>query len=199
MPLVGEEHRTYRWGGDPTRNQRRLTVHDAARSLGITEDAVRMRIKRGTLSADKEGGRLYVLLDNEPTPDPTGRADELVEELRDRVRYLERQVEEERNARFRADQLLARLMERVPDLESPAPPESPEPREEPETSPVRPERTEPAEPVDPQREESNRVQPERVELRESPESPGPSDTPAERSGSPQTASKHPWRKRMFGG
>ena len=117
---MGEEHRTYRWGGDPTRNQRRLTVHDAARSLGITEDAVRMRIKRGTLSADKEGGRLYVLLDNEPIPDPTGRADELVEELRDRVRYLERQVEEERNARFRADQLLARLMERVPDLESPA-------------------------------------------------------------------------------
>ena len=137
-----------------------------------------MRIKRGTLSADKEGGRLYVLLDNEPTPAPTGRTDELVEELRDRVRYLERQVEEERNARFRADQLLARLMERVPDLEPPAPPESPEPREEPETPPVRPERTEPAEPADPKREEPNRVQlerveSERVEPRESPESPGP--------------------------
>jgi hypothetical protein len=37
----------------------------------------------------------------------------LVEELRDRIHYLERQVEEERNARYRADELLARLMDRV--------------------------------------------------------------------------------------
>ena len=44
----------------------------------------------------------------------------LVEELRDRVRYLERQVEEEREARRRADTLLARLMGfRVPELEAP--------------------------------------------------------------------------------
>ena len=53
--------------------------------------------------------------------------DDLVEELRDRVRYLERQVEEERDARRRADTLLARLMDRVPELEAPS-----EPREAPE-------------------------------------------------------------------
>jgi hypothetical protein len=35
------------------------------------------------------------------------------------VRYLERQVEEEREARRRADMLLARLVERVPEIEAP--------------------------------------------------------------------------------
>jgi hypothetical protein len=35
------------------------------------------------------------------------------------VRYLERQVEEERDARRRADTLLARLMDRMPELEAP--------------------------------------------------------------------------------
>ena len=89
-----------------------------------------MRIKRGTLAADKEGGRLYVLLDTDPTTEPTAdRTDKLLEELRERVRYLERQVEEERDARRRADTLLARLMDRVPELEAPL-----EPRESPESA-----------------------------------------------------------------
>ncbi len=99
-----------------------------------------MRIKRGTLAADKEGGRLYVLLDTDPTTEPTAdRTEELLEELRERVRYLERQVEEERDARRRADTLLARLMDRVPELEAPTeprePPESAEPRSDRATMP----------------------------------------------------------------
>jgi hypothetical protein len=44
--------------------------------------------------------------------DPTTVAS-LVDELRDHVRYLERQVEEEHEARRRADMLLARLVEHV--------------------------------------------------------------------------------------
>jgi hypothetical protein len=106
-------------------------VHDAARALGISEDAVRMRVKRGTLDAEREGGRLYVLLTPDPTTEPTADPHApLVDELRDRVRYLERQVEEEREARRRADMLLARLVERVPELEAPnqEAPESAEPR-----------------------------------------------------------------------
>jgi len=43
-------------------------------------------MKRGTVKADKERGRLYVLLDVEPTAEPRA---ELVERLRDRVRNLE--------------------------------------------------------------------------------------------------------------
>jgi len=162
-----------------------------------------MRVKRGTLEAEREGGRLYVLLTNEPTTDPTHRTDALVEELRDRVRYLERQVEEERAARFRADQLLARLMERVPELEAPSTPESPEPREEPEVPPIRPERAEPAGPVDPQREEPERVEPQRVEPRESPvtatnEQQGGGPIPGT-GGTQEPSERRPWWRRLFGG
>jgi hypothetical protein len=53
-------------------------------------------------------------------PGAQGGFHKLVDELRDRVRYLERQVEKEREARRRADTLLARLMDPVPELEPPS-------------------------------------------------------------------------------
>jgi hypothetical protein len=126
---VGEEFRTYRWGADPTTNQQRLTVHDAARRLGISEDAVRMRVKRGTLSANKEGGRLYVLLDIEPTIEPTtDRTDELIEELKDRVHRLEYQLDQEREANRENRRIIVALTSRIPELEAPS-----EARESPQT------------------------------------------------------------------
>ena len=91
----------------------RMTVHDAARRLGISEDAVRMRVKRGKLEAERERGRLYVLLDLVPTTEPTDRTDELIAELRDRVRSLEHKLDQEREARTeerrRADTVIAQL------------------------------------------------------------------------------------------
>jgi excisionase family DNA binding protein len=73
---VGEGRRTQPNWGNPTANQRRLTVHEAARRLRISEDAVRMRVKRGTLEAEREGGRLYVLLrPDDRTNGPHRRAD----------------------------------------------------------------------------------------------------------------------------
>jgi hypothetical protein len=127
------------------RGVRRIPLREAADALGVSKDAVRQRIRRGTLQSEKaEDGRVYVYLDDSVYDvQTTGHADSgLVDELRDRVRYLERQVEEERDARRRADTLLARLMDRVPELESPS--ESPsEPRVSPETSEEEPERAEP--------------------------------------------------------
>jgi hypothetical protein len=105
------------------RRVRRIPLRDAADALGVSKDAVRQRIRRGTLQSDKgEDGRVYVYLDasvdDVQTPE---RADSgVVDELRDRVGYLERQVEEERDARRRADTLLARLMDRLPELEAPS-------------------------------------------------------------------------------
>jgi hypothetical protein len=114
------------------RGVRRVTLREAADALGISKDAVRQRIRRDTLQSDKgEDGRVYVYLD--ASVDDVHREGErdpdVVDELRDRVRYLERQVEEERDARRRADTLLARLMDRVPELEAPAetPPDTPGP------------------------------------------------------------------------
>jgi hypothetical protein len=75
-----------------------------------------MRIKRGTLSADKEGGRLYVLLDIEPTLDRTG---ELIEELRGRVHSLEHQLDQEREANRENRRIIVALTSRIPAIEAP--------------------------------------------------------------------------------
>lgn len=99
--------------------QQRMTVHDAARILGISEDAVRMRVKRGKLESDKEDGRLYVLLDTEPTSDPTspGLAPQLLEELRSRVSYLEGIISTRDEEIRRRDVIISQLTQRIPEIE----------------------------------------------------------------------------------
>jgi hypothetical protein len=117
---------------------RKLTVSEAAEALQISADAVRSRIKRGTLPTLREGGRVFVVLDAPDQPDdqdrPTHRPsyveDRLYQEMQARIRYLESQVEEEREARRRADTLLARLMDRMPELEAPQAPETVETEQE---------------------------------------------------------------------
>jgi hypothetical protein len=108
-----------------------MSLRQAAEVLGVSKDAIRQRVRRGTLRSEKgEDGRVYVYLD--ATADAVQyeapQTAPLVEELRERIRYLERQVEEERDARRRADTLLARMMDRLPELEAPS-----EARESPET------------------------------------------------------------------
>jgi hypothetical protein len=103
----------------------RLSLRDAAQRLDISEGAVRKRITRGRLRSDMGAdGKRYVYVPASDTEGEypggvTGISAELVGELRDRIAYLERQVEEERDARRRADTLLARMMDRVPELEAP--------------------------------------------------------------------------------
>jgi hypothetical protein len=100
----------------------RLTVAQAADQLGISEDAVRSRIKRGTLRAERENGAVVVLLDtdrpatSQPTDKPTDR-DQLLEELRERVRSLEESNRENRR-------IIAGLVQRIPELEAPQDPQS---------------------------------------------------------------------------
>ena len=121
-----------------------MSVTEASEALGISGDAVRSRIKRGTLPTVREGGRVWVVLgatdrlsaQAQPTKRPS--EDRLYDEMSERIRYLERQVEEEREARRRADTLLARLMDRLPELEAPS-----EASASPETVEEEPERAEP--------------------------------------------------------
>ncbi len=82
----------------------------------MTEAAVRGRIKRGTLRSHRDAGSVYVVLaGDEPTPNrdepddaPPGQSGR-VEDLREQVAYLRRQLDEEREARRRADTILAQL------------------------------------------------------------------------------------------
>jgi hypothetical protein len=121
-------------GSDKSDTRRRLTVAQAAEALGVTVDAVRSRIKRETIDYVREGGRVYVMLgadqgatstdqdfdqgDDHVADQPTnvhpgrGDRDELVEELRDRVRALEEANRENRR-------IIAALTSRIPEIEAP--------------------------------------------------------------------------------
>jgi hypothetical protein len=99
-------------------------VAGAADVLGISAEAVRGRIRRDTLRVEREGGRVYVLLDapnqdrttgDQPrtTDQPTGdRTDLLIAELQDRVRHLEDANRENRR-------IIVALTSRIPELEAP--------------------------------------------------------------------------------
>src|SRR5215217_7628817 len=100
-----------------------LDVGDAAQELGISTDAVRKRITRGSLRSDRENGSVRVWLDDGGTE--AGRegqvdSEALVEVLRDQVDYLKEQLDAERRANDENRRLLAGLIERVPALEAPA-------------------------------------------------------------------------------
>jgi len=110
----------------PEPTARRVTVSEAAGLLGITPEAVRMRIKRDTLRSERRDGRVFVLLGSDrPTEhttehttertDPTDHRDrdELIEQLRS-------EVEAWREEARRKDHLLAAALARIPAIEAPA-------------------------------------------------------------------------------
>jgi hypothetical protein len=104
------------------RSERRVHLSEAASLLGVSKDAVRMRVKRGTLRSEKgEDGRVYVWVNVNPDDDPNTvhpepQVDawrELIGELRDRVRSLEEANRENRR-------IIAALTQRIPELEAPS-------------------------------------------------------------------------------
>jgi len=139
----------------------RVSVYEAAEVLGVTVDAIRKRVQRGTIPHRKdETGRVWVLLEAaksmQETPTSTVRDEtedvpdkdqdtyrtegrsSLVESLEDQIGYLRGVIEtrdKELEARTeelrRKDHIIAALTERIPELEPPTPSE---PRDAPETA-----------------------------------------------------------------
>lgn len=112
-----------------------MPVAEAARRLGLTPDAVRKRLTRGTLPYDRDqDGLIHVYIpssagdqDAANTEQESGQdsGQELyVHALEDQIRFLRQELE-------RKDAILLRLAERVPELESA---EHHEPRETPAQS-----------------------------------------------------------------
>jgi predicted RNase H-like nuclease (RuvC/YqgF family) len=105
-------------------------VKEAAEFLGTTIDAVRGRIRRGTLDSVRLDGVVYVLLDatnreqhsNQSEPaggdahQQTADQSELVGELRGQIDWLRREVE-------RKDTIIMSLTQRIPELEAPRGPQ----------------------------------------------------------------------------
>ena len=140
------------------RVMRRLTINQAADQLGISADAIRGRIKRGTIAHEREGGRVYVLLDaDRPRPgrdhpsdhpsDHPGESDALTSQMQGRIDSLERQLEAERQAHGEARRIIAGLVERIPPaIEPPSvAPGSPEAGRDAGEGPPRPDAPEPQE------------------------------------------------------
>jgi excisionase family DNA binding protein len=118
----------------------RLTVAAAAERLGISKEAVRKRISRGSLRADKDARgtvRVYV-----PKSDTSSGTE--VEILRELVEELRRERDDWKEQARIADRLLATALERIPELPPPAEgSRSADERESPVTFRVGPERAEP--------------------------------------------------------
>jgi hypothetical protein len=198
------------------RGVRRVPLREAARLLGVSKDAVRQRIRRGTIHSEKgEDGRVYVYVDAsvdaaQPQADHAGHAypqaeggrqhadpAPLVEELRDQVGYLREQLRREQDAHAEARRIIAALTSRIPEL----------------TPPVQGEETSPAsEPPTDRREYTVTPQPGRVgpqpplegaqEPAESPEMPADEQQgrgPVPDAGGLQEPISLPWWRRMFGG
>jgi len=100
-----------------------VTVPEAAELLGITAEAVRMRIKRGTLRSQRQGGRVFVLLgQGQPTEQPTDRPDEpnaLISQMQGRIDSLERQLKEAAERDRENRRIIVALTSRIPAIEAP--------------------------------------------------------------------------------
>jgi excisionase family DNA binding protein len=110
----------------------RLTIQEAARRLGVSEGAVRKRVRRGTLEHHKdEDGRVYVYLDNgvddgvDDGVDPNSNA--LISQLRDEVAYL-------RDENRRKDEIIMQQATTMRQLTA-APPQEPSEARESDVSP----------------------------------------------------------------
>ena len=127
-------------GGTGRDASQRLTVTEAAQALGLSVDAIRSKVKRNSIPHTREGGRVYILLSADQVTTGHGQAADqgaggsqpesgtLTSELRDRLRYVEQQLEAERQAHAEARRIIAGLVDRIPQLEAPPPARgSPEP------------------------------------------------------------------------
>ena len=109
---------------DTERGAARMTVEEAARSLGIKEESVRKRVRRKKIRSEKdEDGRLYVYVDptetirgervdlygGQSTDEPGYGARELIGSKDETIRILQVQLQKEREARRLAHISIAQL------------------------------------------------------------------------------------------
>jgi hypothetical protein len=121
---------------------RRLTVQEAAEVLGTSVDAVRMRVRRGSLDSEKKpDARVYVWVEgdsSETRSRPNGEAEALLEAKDETIALLRDQLAPRAEEIQRRDviisqltQVTSNLTDRLRELEAPAqPPEAPQRGEE---------------------------------------------------------------------
>jgi hypothetical protein len=134
MQTNGDRSSTSRVTGQDSRQ--RHSIPQAAKTLGLTEEAVRQRVKRGTLDSVKVGGKLFVLLETDRSYDTSNAPEQpfndtsetqsndtsndtsrLVDALEDQVAHLRRQLDQANERDRENRRIIAGLVQRVPELE----------------------------------------------------------------------------------
>jgi hypothetical protein len=149
---------------------RRVTLREAAKILGVSKEAVRKRVARGTLPSDVGGdGRRYVYLDavgGDDHHDPHDRGDDRQDPRDELISQLRGEVEAWREESRRKDTIIMNMTEAMRAI---APPVQEEPPQE---------------------------QPEAPQT--ATEQPGRVGAQASLEGA-QEGSERPWWRRVFGG
>jgi hypothetical protein len=139
-----------------------VSVAEAARRLGVSQDAIYKRIKRGTIPWEKGADdKTYVWIEEQEASVDSPKSstdrryassteqstDPLLDALKDRIRFLEAELEDRKDEARRKDSIIMALTQRVPELEGPSEPRAARERatEEPSGSMAVPESREPSE------------------------------------------------------
>jgi excisionase family DNA binding protein len=126
-------------GEDWDTTQDRVTIQEAARRLGVKEDAIRKRIQRGSLRHEKtREGRVFVWVDaaQDAAQDTTGDAyqdasrDTMLADKGEMIATLREQLAQANERDRENRRIIAALTQRIPAIEAPqpsgAPPEATE-------------------------------------------------------------------------
>ena len=105
-----------------SKTKRTVSLDEAAAILAISPDALRKRIKRGTVEASKdEAGRWRLMMDDDRTDglDNDQKMSGHVQALQATIELLKQQIESKDRELERRDTLMMTLMQRIPQLEAP--------------------------------------------------------------------------------
>jgi hypothetical protein len=107
----------------------RVSVYQAAEVMGVTVDAIRKRVSRGTIAHEKgEDGRVWVILDDDQdtaskvrdTDQPQSDAAALISAKDETIAALREQLEQANERDRENRRIIAALTSRIPAIEAPA-------------------------------------------------------------------------------
>src|SRR5829696_3990802 len=132
--------------GEEQSSGNRVSVYEAAEVMGVTVDAIRKRISRGTIPHERdEEGRVWVILDTDQdaaskvqdTDQPQSDVTALISAKDETIAALREQLEEANERDRENRRIIAALTSRIPAIEAPT--EPPGGSETVEEEPERPE------------------------------------------------------------
>jgi predicted ArsR family transcriptional regulator len=92
----------------------RVTIAQAAKQLGVTQEAIRARIRRGSIESNKgEDGRIYVYLTEEESV-ANSVSNDYINALKSQIASLEQDKEHLREESQRKDAIIMSLTQRFP-------------------------------------------------------------------------------------